>query len=66
MSSRYSPTDGLPARPPSPQPLADKFDHGNGSYVDSGSPDDKIGGVRNAEAAYKVYGRISKWFLFIG
>jgi len=65
MSSKYSPTEGFPADPPPPQHPAGKLDHEN-SYVDPGSPYEKVDGVRNAEAAYKVYGKISKWFLFIG
>ena len=28
--------------------------------------DDKVRGVGNAEVAYMLYGRISKWFLFVG
>lgn len=65
MSSKNPSTDGLPVHSP-PQLPAGKFDHGTGSHVDPGSLDSKVGGVRNAEAAYKVYGRISKWFLFVG
>jgi len=66
MSSKDSPTEGFPAHPPSSQPSGGKLDREKNSYVDPGSPDEKVDGVRNAEAAYKVYGRFSKWFLFVG
>lgn len=66
MSPECPPTDRLPAHLPSSQPSAERFGHETGSYVNPELPDEKTSGVRNAEAAYKVYGRISKWFLFVG
>ena len=66
MSSKHPQTEGFPDHPPSFRPPAEKLDHENGSDVGPESPDEKVDGVRNAEAAYKVYGRISKWFLFVG
>ena len=55
-----------PVYPPSPQPPAEKFNHEKGSSVDPELPDEKVSGVDNIEAAYKVYGKISKLFLFVG
>lgn len=48
------------------QPVTEEFDHETGSYIDPEPLDGKVGGIHNAEAAYKFYGRISKWFLFFG
>ena len=66
MASKYSPTEGFPAHPPPSQPPAGKLEREYSTYVDPVSPDEKVNGVLNAEAAYKVYGRFSKWFLFVG
>lgn len=62
MSPTVSPTDGLP----SSHSPAEKIDQENGSYLGSESSAGKVDGARSAEAAYKVYGRTSKWFLFAG
>lgn len=64
MSSKSTPTEGFLAHSPSSQPPAGKLGRENSTYA--GSPDGKVDGVLNAEAAYKVYSRISKWFLFVG
>ena len=66
MSSKNSPTDDSPVYMPPSQPAAEKLGHETSSRVDSESLDGKVRGVRNAEAAYKLYDRISKWFLFVG
>jgi hypothetical protein len=59
MSSKSSPTDGLTTHSPLSQPPVDKFNHKNGSYVCSESPDEKVGSAHNAEPATKSTARES-------
>ena len=55
----YSPCDRYSNLSPAPQSPAEKLNHEKGPRVDPESPDEKVSGIRNAEAAYEVYGESS-------